>query len=61
VFEAYPPRGVIRLLAPEHTVGQHPQLERLVTEDYILDTIDAFDGDRIECARRLAIGTLSLS
>jgi hypothetical protein len=56
VAKAFPPRGVIKLLAREHTYGDRPAIERLVAEEHILDTIRYFDGDRVECAVRLATG-----
>ena len=53
---AFPPRGLIRLLAAQHTEQGKPRIERLVAEEYILDTLHFFDGDRVQCARRLAMG-----
>ena len=29
-------------------------MERLVAEEYILDTMTFFEGDRVQCAQRLA-------
>ena len=54
VLEAFPPRGIARLLPPEHTSHGKPQIERLVAEEYILDTILFFEGDRVQCAQHLA-------
>ena len=56
VLQAFPPRGIIRLLPPEHTGHGAPKVERLVAEEYVLDTIHFFEGDRVQCARRLAAG-----
>lgn len=56
VLELFPPRGIIRLLPAEHTELGPLKMERLVAEEYILDTIHFFDADRVECARRLAKG-----
>ena len=56
VAAAYPPRGLIKLLPPEHTRLAPAPIERLIAEEYMLDTISGFDGDRVECARRLALG-----
>lgn len=56
MLEAFPPRGLIRLLDPQHTRGDRPLAERLVAEEYILDTLRAFEPDRTECAKRLAGG-----
>lgn len=56
VLAAFPPRGVIRLLPREATWGNLPKIEQLVAEEYVLDTIHYFDGDRVECARTLALG-----
>ncbi len=53
---AFPPRGGIRLLAPEHTRLGGSAASRLVAEECMLDTITFFDGDRIECAARLGKG-----
>jgi nuclear cap-binding protein subunit 1 len=56
VLRAFPPRGVLALLEPQHTHGGRPAVERLVAEDYILDTVAAFEADRVEAAKRLAGG-----
>lgn len=56
VTAAFPPRGGIRLLALEHTRGDRSALERLIGQEYILDSILYFDGDRVESAVRLANG-----
>ena len=61
VLEAFPPRRIIRLLPPEHTSHGKPQMERLVAEEYILDTMTFFEGDRVQCAQRLASEPLCLS
>ena len=50
----YPARGTIRLLRDEHTKGDRLYMDRLVAEDYFLHTIHFFEGDRVECAKRLA-------
>ena len=50
----YPARGTIRLLKDEHTKGDRLLMDRLVAEDYFLHTIHFFEGDRVECAKRLA-------
>ncbi len=57
VLELFPPRGIIRLLPAEHTELGRLKMERLVAEEYILDTIQFFEADRVECAKRLAKGT----
>lgn len=54
VLAAFPPRGMIHYLDPQHTVGDRPLVERLVAEEYVLDTVFYFEGDRVECAKRLA-------
>lgn len=46
----YPPRGGVALLDRRHTQGERSALERLVAEEYVIDTIKAFDGSR--CAER---------
>jgi nuclear cap-binding protein subunit 1 len=52
--QAFPARGIIRFIDAQHTGGDRPPVERLVAEDYILDTVFYFEGDRVECAKRLA-------
>ena len=56
MLAAYPPRGVIRLLPVEAAASKQKKIERLVAEEYILDTIHYYDGDRVECAKTLALG-----
>ena len=56
VAAAFPARGVIKLLPAARTGGDRPLLDRLVAEDYILDTIFFYDGSRVDCAGRLAYG-----
>lgn len=56
MLEAFPPRGAIRLLEARHTRGDRPPIEALVGEEYVLDTVEAFEADRTECAKRLAAG-----
>jgi len=56
VWEAFPPRGILRLLDPQHTIAGRPLIERIVAEEYILDTMALFDADRVECAKRLTTG-----
>ena len=54
VAAAFPPRGIIKLLPEARTGGDRPYLDRLIAEEYILDTIYFFDGNRVEAAGRLA-------
>lgn len=61
VLEAFPPRGSIALLPLDQTQGGKTAMERLIMEQYILDTIHYFDGDRVQCARKLALGGKSAS
>ncbi len=56
MLAAYTPRGVIKLLPAEATSSKQKRIERLVAEEYILDTIYYYDGDRVECAKTLALG-----
>lgn len=56
VWKAFPPRGILRLLDPQHTIAGRPLIERLVAEEFILDTMALFDADRVECAKRLTTG-----
>lgn len=46
LLQAYPPRGGIRMLLSQHTDGRRPLVERLVTEEYILDVLVTYDGAR---------------
>ena len=50
----YPPRGTVRLLKDDHTKGDRLYMDRTIAEDYFLHTIHFFEGDRVECAKRLA-------
>jgi nuclear cap-binding protein subunit 1 len=59
VAAAFPPRGIIKLLPAARTGGNRPALDRLIAEEYILDTIYFFDGNRVDCAGRLAFGASS--
>jgi nuclear cap-binding protein subunit 1 len=54
VLAWYPPKGIIRLMKREHTLGDRLLIERIIAEDYFLHTIHFFEGDRVECAKRLA-------
>ena len=56
VAAAFPPRGIIKLLPAARTGGDRPALDRIIAEEYILDTISFFDGNRVDCAGRLAYG-----
>ena len=60
MLAAYPPRGVIRLLPAEATASKQKKIERVVAEEYVLDTIHYYDGDRVECAKTLALGEMTL-
>lgn len=55
---AFPPRGSIALLSADATGGGRAPLERLVAQDYIIDSMLYFDGDRVESAVRLASGRI---
>ncbi len=54
VLQAFPPRGMLRLLEDKHTLGDRLVVERIVAEDYMIDTVAWFEGDRVECAKHLA-------
>lgn len=54
IVDWYPAKGIIRLMKEEHTRGDRPLIERIIAEDYFLHTIHFFEGDRVECAKRLA-------
>jgi len=60
VAAAFPARGIIKLLPAARTGGDRPLLDRIIAEDYILDTIFFFDGSRVDCAGRLAYGEPTL-
>lgn len=55
-----PPRHTLQLLDAKHTHGDRPGMEKILVEDYILDGIDAFEANRVECAKLLAHGATSL-
>lgn len=54
VLQAFPPRGILRLLEDKHTLNDRLVIERIVAEDYMTDTVAWFEGDRVECAKHLA-------
>lgn len=54
ILEWYPPRGILRFLDAKHTKGERPLVDRIIAEDYFLDTLHFFEGNRVECAKRLA-------
>lgn len=59
LLQAYPPRGTLNL---QLSVDKQPvtslmsRIDRIVIQDYVIDTIHYFDGDNNELARRLGIG-----
>lgn len=59
LLQAYPPRGTLNL---HLSVDKQPVtclmsgIDRIVIQDYVIDTIHYFDGDNNELARRLGIG-----
>ena len=53
-LQAFPARGIHRFIDAQHTEAGRPPVERLVAEDYILDTLFYFEGNHVECAKRLA-------
>lgn len=54
VLKAFPPRGILRLLEDKHTLNDRLVIERIVAEDYMIDTLAWFEGNRVECAKHLA-------
>lgn len=56
LLNAFPPRGSIALLPRQQTHGSKSDIDHLIMEQYVLDTIHYFDGDRVACARKLALG-----
>lgn len=59
MLQAYPPRGGLNL---QLAVQKQPvaealsAIDRIVIQEYVIDTIHFFDGDNNELARRLGIG-----
>ena len=59
ILHAYPPRGGLNL---QLSVNKQPvtsllsSIDRIVAQEYVIDTIHYFDGDNNELARRLGIG-----
>ena len=49
----YPPRGGLVLLPRDKVEGGRPPIERLVLEEYVLDSVTVYDGRRVELARIL--------
>jgi hypothetical protein len=49
----YPPRGGLVLLPREKVEGTRPAVERIVAEEYVLDSVAAYDGRRVELATLL--------
>lgn len=46
VRAAYPPRGGMRLLGRAYLEGDLPAMERIMVEEYVLDTLAALSSDR---------------
>lgn len=49
----YPPRGGLALLPRDKVEEGRPEVERFVAEEYILDSVAAYDGHRVELASLL--------
>lgn len=49
----YPPRGGIHLLDAQHTHPNSSEIERIIVEDYILDTFWIYQTSRADCVRRI--------
>lgn len=54
VLQAFPPRGIVRFLEATHTLADRLPIERIVAEDYVIDTLAWFEGDRVELAKHLS-------
>jgi nuclear cap-binding protein subunit 1 len=54
VLKGFPPRGILRLLENKHTLDGRLVIERIVAEDYMIDTVAWFEGNRVECSKHLA-------
>ena len=52
--ERYPPRGGIQLLEPQHTHPDALDIDKIIVEDYMLDTLFVYQGNRVDCVRRIA-------
>ncbi len=59
VLQAYPPRGALNLqlsINKQPVISLLSGIDRIVAQEYVIDTIHYFDGDNNELARRLGIG-----
>lgn len=54
ILEAFPPRGIIRFLEEKHTLDDRLLMDRIIAEDYIIDSIAMFEKHRVEAAKCLA-------
>lgn len=54
VLRAFPPRGVLLLPSKQEDMGYNVMIERIIAEDYVLDTIKWFEGDHRHCAEQLS-------
>jgi len=61
VLKAYPSRGALNLqlsVNKQLVTSLISGIDRIVAQEYVIDTIHYFDGDNNELARRLGIGEL---
>eukprot|EP01025_Chloroclados_australasicus_P060894 TRINITY_DN7887_c0_g1_i4.p1 TRINITY_DN7887_c0_g1~~TRINITY_DN7887_c0_g1_i4.p1 ORF type:complete len:469 (-),score=55.81 TRINITY_DN7887_c0_g1_i4:61-1467(-) len=52
IRQKIPPRGGIKLL-PSARMPERLSIERIIVEEYILDIVNCFESDKLECARQL--------
>ena len=54
VQRAFPPRGELRLLPPAE--ADPSSMDRIIVQEYVIDTLLYFDADHAEMSRRLMTG-----
>lgn len=54
VSSMFTPRKRVLLLAKELTGGERPPIERIIAEEYVVDTLHFYNSIRKECSERLA-------
>ena len=60
VQRVFPPRGELRLLPPAE--ADPSSMDRIIIQEYVIDTLLYFDADHAEMSRRLMTGgTMSLA
>ena len=54
ISRRYPPRGGIQLLEAQHTHPDALDIDKVVVEEYILDTLLVYRNSRVDCVERIA-------